>query len=70
MTRTSLPRTANAVDNLVNVSPFNFPAKSQKRLIITIAIAKYYEETNREVTPEMMMWMVLKSFAMQMESLK
>ena len=64
------PRAPNAMGNLVNQTPYAFPAKSQKRLAIAIAIAKYYEETNREVTPEMMMWPVLKSFSTQVNAMK
>ena len=63
------PRAPNATGNLVNQAPYAFPAKSQKRLVIAIAIAKYYDETTRQVTPDMMMWPVLKSFATQMEAL-
>jgi len=51
------------------VVPLYFPAKSQKRLIIVIAIAKYYKETNREVISAMIMWPVLKTFATQMGAL-
>ena len=64
------PRAPNAMGNLVNQTPYAFPAKSQKRLTIAIAIAKYYEETNQQVTPEMMMWPVLKSFSTQVDAMK
>ena len=63
------PRSPNAAGNLVNQAPYAFPAKTRKRLVIAIAIAKYYDETSRPVTPAMMMWPVLKSFATQMEAL-
>ena len=64
------PRALNALGNLVNQVPYAFPAKSQKRLKIAVAISKYYDETSREVTPEMMMWPTLKSFATQMDALE
>ena len=64
------PRSLNALGNLVNQVPYAFPAKSQKRLKIAVAISKYYDETGREVTPEMMMWPTLKSFATQMDALE
>ena len=63
------PKAPNANGILVNQTPYAFPAKSQKRLLIMIVIAKYYEETGRAVTPDMMLWPVLKSFATQMEAL-
>ena len=44
------PHAPYTTGNLVNVSPFDFLEKSQKRSMIAIAIAKYYEETNCEVT--------------------
>ena len=50
------PRVPNGAGNLVNQTPFQFPAKLQKRFIIATEIADYYNQTNCEVSPTMMMW--------------
>ena len=63
------PHVPNRAGNLVNQTPFQFPAKSQKRFIIAIEIADYYDQTNREVSPTMMMWPTLKSYSIQMSAL-
>ena len=41
------PRVPNGAGNLLNQTPFQFPVKSQKRFIIAIEIADYYDQTNR-----------------------
>lgn len=64
------PRAPNAAGNLVNQPPFPFPAKAQKRLIIGAQLADFYEQTGREVTPQMMMWPVMRNFDIQMNALK
>ena len=63
------PRVPNVAGDLVNQAPFQFPAKLQKRFIIAIEIADYYDQTNREVSPTMMMWPTLKSYSIQMSAL-
>ena len=63
------PRAPNAAGNLDNQVPYTFPAKSQKQLKISVAIARYYDETSRVVTPEIMMLPTLKSFSTQMGAL-
>ena len=63
------PRVPNGAGNLVNQTPFQFPAKSQKRFVMAIEIADYYDQTNREVSPTMMMWPTLKSYSIQMLAL-
>ena len=60
------PRATNAGGNLVNQVPYKFPAKSQKRLKISAAITRYYAETGRAVTPEMLKWPTLKSFPLKL----
>ena len=57
------PRVTNGAGNLVNQNPFQCPEKSQKHFVIAIEIADYYEQTNREVSPTMMMWSTLKSYS-------
>ena len=64
------PRIMNAAGNLVVQAAFTFPMKSQKRLHIAVQLADFYEQTNRQVTPEMMMWPVMKNFKIQMDALK
>ena len=64
------PRIMNGAGNLVVQAAFTFPMKSQKRLHIAVQLADFYEQTNREVTPEMMMWPVMKNFKIQMDALK
>ena len=64
------PRANNAAGNPVNQVPYKFPAKSQKRLKISCAITRYYDETGRAVTPEMLKWPTLKSFSTQMDALE
>ena len=63
------PRVPNGAGNLVNQTPFQFPAKSQKRFIIAIEISDYYDQTNREVSPNNMMWPTLNSYSIQMSEL-
>ena len=63
------PRVANGAGNLVNQTPFQFPAKSQKRFVIEIELADYYYQINREVSPTMMMLPTLKSYSIQMLAL-
>ena len=63
------PRVPNRAGNLVNQTPLQFPAKSQKRLFIAIEIADYYDQKNREVSPTMMMWPNLESYSIQMSVL-
>ena len=59
----------NRAGDLVNQTPFQFPAKSQKRFIIAIEIAEYYNQTNHEFSPTMMMCSTLKSYSIQMSAL-
>ena len=63
-------RVVNGAGNLVNQAAYVFPIKSQKRLLIAVELARFYEQTNRVVTPEMMMWPVMKNFKIQMDALK
>ena len=65
----SPPRVPNGAGNIVNQTPLQFPAKSQKRLFIAIEIADYYDQKNREVSPTMMMWPNLESYSIQMSVL-
>ena len=44
--------------------------KSQKRLHIAVQLADFYEQTNHQVTPAMMMWSVMRNFKIQMDALK
>ena len=62
-------RVPNGARNLLNQTPFQFPAKLQKRFIIAIEISDYYDQTNREVSPTIMMWPTLKSYSIQMSDL-
>ena len=63
-------RVVNGGGNLVNQAAYVFPIKSQKRLLIAVELARFYEQTNRVVTPAMMMWLVMKNFKIQMDALK
>ena len=38
------PRVPKGAGNLVNQTPFQFPAKFQKRFVIAIEIADYYDK--------------------------
>ena len=63
------PQVPNGAGDLVNQTPFQFPAKSQKRFVIAIEISDYYNQTNQEVSLTMMMWQTLKSYSIQMLAL-
>ena len=63
------PSVPNGAGDLVNKTPFQFPEKSQKRFIIAIEIADYYNQTNCEVIPTMMMWPTLKSYSIHMSAM-
>ena len=63
------PQVPNGAGDLVNQTPFQFPAKSQKRFVIAIEISDYYNQTNQEVSLTMMMWQTLKSYSIQMSAL-
>ena len=50
---------------LTELKPYVVSAKSKMQLLVALVISKYYEMTQRPLTPANMSWVILKNFKEQ-----